>query len=77
MTPIVDGLEQQYNEQITIKRIDADVGDGPTIMRDYRIPGHPTTLIFDSQGQEVQRFIGPQPAEMIEDVLLSVLTVER
>jgi thioredoxin-like negative regulator of GroEL len=69
MKPIVDGLEQTYDGQITVKRINADLGDGPTIMRAYRIRGHPTTLIFDRHGQEVQRFFGPQPAETVEAVL--------
>ncbi|MCB0165462.1 MAG: thioredoxin family protein [Anaerolineae bacterium] len=73
MTPIVDGLEQTYRGRLVFKRVNANEGDGPAIMRDYRIPGHPTTLIFDSEGREVQRFIGPQPAEAIEDVILTVV----
>lgn len=73
MTPIVDGLEQIYSEQLIFKRINAVEGDGPAIMRDYRLPGHPTTLIFDSQGQEVQRFIGPQPVEVVEDAIKTVI----
>ena len=73
MTPIVDGLEQIYSEQLIFKRINAVEGAGPTIMRDYRLPGHPTTLIFDSQGQEVQRFIGPQPVEVVEDAIKTVI----
>ncbi|MCB0212472.1 MAG: thioredoxin family protein [Anaerolineae bacterium] len=73
MKPIVDGLEQTYGEQLVFKRINAIEGNGPAIMRDYRIPGHPTTLIFDSEGQEVQRFIGPQPVEAIEDIILTIV----
>ncbi len=77
MKPIVDGLEQKYGEQIAVRRINANEGDGPAIMRDYKIPGHPVILIFDRQGQEIKRFIGPQPVEMIEEVLLETLKVER
>jgi len=73
MAPIVDGLEAQYSEQIAVKRINADEGDGPEIVRAYRIPGHPTTLIFDSQGQEVQRLLGPQPTEVVQEALQQVL----
>ena len=73
MTPIVDGLEQFYSEQLIFKRINAVEGDGPAIMRDYRLPGHPTTLIFDSQGQEVQRFVGPQSVEVVEKAIVMVL----
>lgn len=77
MSPIVDGLEQKYKDRIAVKRVNADVGDGPTIMRAYRIQGHPTTLIFDHQGQEVQRFFGPQPSETVEAVLDDTITAER
>lgn len=76
MKPIVDGLEQKYKDQIAVKRINADVGDGPTIMRVYRIQGHPTVLIFDRVGQEEHRFLGPQPAETVEVALDETIAVE-
>ena len=69
MTPIVDGLAEKYQAEVVTKRIDANEGEGPSIMRAYGIRGHPTLLIFDHQGQEVQRFTGPQPVEVIEEVL--------
>ncbi len=67
MTPIVDGLEQQFDGQIIVRRVNAAEEDGPAIMRGYRIPGHPTLMIFDSAGQEVKRLIGPQPATVVEE----------
>lgn len=69
MAPIVDGLEQQYAEQFVVKRINANTGDGPTVMRRYKLLGHPTVLIFDGQGQEVERLVGPQSRETIENAL--------
>ncbi|HXV99637.1 MAG TPA: thioredoxin family protein [Anaerolineae bacterium] len=77
MTPIVDGLEQEYGGQIAVQRINADKGDGPAIMRAYKILGHPTLLIFDSQQQEVQRLIGPQPVHDLEILLQEVLNAQR
>lgn len=77
MSPIVDGLEQQYQGQIAVQRINAIAGDGPAIMKTYHILGHPTVLIFDRQGQEVKRLMGVQPAEEIENVLKEVLKAER
>ena len=76
MKPIVDGIEQKYGNEIAVKRVNADVGDGPTIMRSYRIQGHPTTLVFDNEGQEVQRFFGPQPSEIVEEVLEKTIAGE-
>jgi thioredoxin-like negative regulator of GroEL len=77
MTPIVDGLEHQYGGQIAVQRINADYGDGPAIMREYRILGHPALLIFNSQQQEVHRLVGPQPAYDIQILLQEVLNVKR
>lgn len=69
----MDGLEQQYTAQIVVKRVNAAEGDGPAIMRDYRLQGHPIILIFDRDGQETGRFIGVQPAAEIEAVLKEAL----
>ncbi|MBI1882364.1 MAG: c-type cytochrome [Chloroflexi bacterium] len=74
MKPIVDGLETQFSGQIAFQRINADEGDGPAIMRAYRIQGHPTILLINPQGQEMNRFIGPQTAEKLTEVLQQVLT---
>jgi thiol:disulfide interchange protein len=57
-----------------IKRINADIDDGPTIMRDYRILGHPTLLFFDEEGQELERLVGPQAEAVVEDSLRIILT---
>ena len=77
MAPIVDGLQRHYGETITVRRINAIRGDGPAIMRNYRIQGHPATLVFDAQGHEVQRWLGPQSEEAIKKVLDRVIEPER
>jgi thiol-disulfide isomerase/thioredoxin len=77
MAPIVDGLEQQYGEQIAVRRVNAAKGDGPAIMREYRLPGHPTLMIFDSEGQQVRRLIGPQSATVIEEAMQEVLAFAK
>ena len=69
MTPIVDGLAEKYQAEVVTKRINANEGEGPGIMRAYGIRGHPTVLIFDRQGQEVGRLTGPQPTETVEKIL--------
>lgn len=76
MAPIVDGMEQSYGEQIAVKRINALEEDGPEIMQQYHIPGHPTTIIFNKAGRETQRLIGPQPAETIDEALQAALLEE-
>lgn len=72
MTPIVDGIEEKFGTQLAVRRVNAAVGDGPEIMSRYRLPGHPTVLIFDEAGKEVQRLLGVQPAATVEEILASV-----
>lgn len=74
MTPIVNGLEAQYGNQINFERIEANSGDGPVIMRAYRVRGHPTLLFLDQDGREINRLVGPQPAETVIDALQHLLT---
>ena len=59
---------------MAVKRVNADVGDGPAIMRAYRLPGHPALLFFDADGQETARLVGPQPEEVIKAELQKILT---
>ena len=73
MAPIVDGLEQQFEGQIGVKRVNAEVGDGPAIMAAYRIPGHPVTMIIDAEGKETARLIGPQSPDALVGELQKVL----
>jgi thioredoxin-like negative regulator of GroEL len=53
--------------------VNAEVDDGPEIVQAYRIPGHPTIMLFDGEGQEVQRILGPQSAETVEEALQHLL----
>ena len=73
MAPIVDGLEQQFNGQMAVRRINAEVGDGLEIMKAYRIPGHPVTMVVDADGNETLRLIGPQTQETLVEELQKVL----
>jgi len=73
MAPIVDGAEENFGPRVVFKRVNANQGDGPQIMQAYRIPGHPVTLVFDRDGNETARFIGPQPAEAVAGALNAVL----
>ncbi|MCQ3975230.1 MAG: hypothetical protein DPW09_17450 [Anaerolineae bacterium] len=69
----MDGLETQFSDQLAIQRINANEGDGPAIMRAYRIQGHPTILVVDETGQEIKRLIGPQSAEVLAETIQQAL----
>ena len=73
MVPIVDGLEQQFEDQLAVKRVNAEIDDGPAIMKAYRLPGHPVLMLIDPQGSETARLIGPQSKDVLLEELQKIL----
>jgi len=69
MQPIVNGLEEGYGGQIAFRRVNADKDSGPSIVRAYNILGHPTMIFVDETGKEVQRFVGPQTTETLQNAI--------
>ena len=59
----MDGLEEQYQGRLAVQRIDANRGDGPEIVRERNILGHPTILLLNQNGDEIGRLLGPQTTE--------------
>lgn len=73
MRPIVDGLEQDYDDQIDFRRYNIDSEDGEAWASQYSLRGHPAFLLLDSQGQESWRYLGVIPRESIEIELEAIL----
>jgi len=73
MRPIVDGLEQDYNDRIEFRRYNIDSKAGEAWASQYSLRGHPAFLLLDSQGQESWRYLGVIPRETIEPELQAVL----
>lgn len=77
MTPIVNGLETEYQGQLAVQRIDANQGDGPAIVDQYSIRGHPTLLLIDREGTEIDRLLGPQAIETLEGAIEPLITATQ
>jgi len=73
MRPIVDGLEQAYDDRIDFRRYNIDSEDGEAWASQYRLRGHPAFLLLNSQGQESWRYLGVIPRETIETELQAAL----
>ena len=56
-----------------VKRINAYEGDGPNIVKQHNILGHPTLIFIDRNGQEYKRFVGPQTLETLEENLHHII----
>jgi hypothetical protein len=63
MEPIVNGLETEFEADVTFDRINASSERGQAAMRAYSLRGHPSYVLLDEQGEEVWQFSG-QTAEV-------------
>jgi hypothetical protein len=73
MRPIVDGLEQGYDDRVDFRRYNIASEDGEAWASQYSLRGHPAFLLLDSRGQESWRYLGVIPREAIETELKAVL----
>jgi len=73
MRPIVDGLQEEYNEQMAFVYLNAsDDADGQASFQSLGLPGHPSYVVF-SQEDEVFRSFGIVEEGTLVDAIAEVL----
>ena len=72
MSPIVDGLAQDYGERIVFQRLNAQQ-EGEQPFRQYRLRGHPAYVILDQRGQVAWQQIGEVSRQELVTTLERVL----
>ena len=72
MSPIVDGLVQDYGDRIITQRLNAQQ-EGEKLFRQYGLRGHPAYVILGGTGQVVWQKIGEVSRQELEDALRQVL----
>lgn len=70
MGPVIDALALEYEGKVKIMKINVD--ENPQTPAQYGVRGIPTLIIFKG-GQEVQRIVGAQPKNNVEDALKKVI----
>ena len=74
MTPVVNGLETTFGEQVEIRSLNAAFGDGRSAFQNYGLPGHPSYVILNPQGQVLWSAFGPQSAGALEEEVENAIT---
>ncbi len=74
MRPIVDGLQDDYDEQVTFVYLNAkDREAGEVLFQSLGLPGHPSIVIFTPDGEEIYRRFGiADETELIDILNLSI-----
>lgn len=70
MGPVIDALAGEYEGKVKIMKINVD--ENPQTPAQYGVRGIPTLIVFKG-GQEVQRIVGAQPKNNVEDALKKVI----
>lgn len=67
MVPVVDGLEEKYQDQVEFRRIDANSPTGKIAFQAYALRGHPGFVLLSTDGTTLWSGVGEQPAEILEE----------
>ena len=72
MTPIVNGLGEEFEGQAAVVQLDAGQKDNAEFQSQLDLRGHPTFAVLDAQDRVVHRFIGPQTEATLRQAIASV-----
>ncbi len=68
MQPIVNGFEDIYSDTMAFIYLNAET-DGLAIYESLSLRGHPSYIIFDTNGDEVFRALGYQDETLLEETI--------
>ena len=74
MTPVVNGLMADYEEAVVYLSLDAASGRGKRAFDGYGLPGHPSYVLINTQGDVTWRAFGPQSRSSLQDALDGALS---
>lgn len=69
----MNGLAEEYEGQIAVMQLDANIEVNERIQQQFGVRGHPSAVIIDSQGQVIQRYFGVETAVTLRSALNEVI----
>ncbi len=72
MQTVVNGLKQQYQNQVKFGDIDFDDHKNANLVGQFKVAGHPTFVLVDGKGQQVKKWVGVTPANVLADSLQEI-----
>ena len=73
MHPIVDGIEQEYGNQLVVYRLDYRNPADAQIAHVYAVRAHPVLLVIGRTGSVIQRWDGVVSPDLIREYLQQAL----
>lgn len=72
MTPIVDGLEEEFSGQVSVRRLDAAQPENAELQSQYGLRGHPSFATLDASGRVVELLFGPQEEVVLRQAMNTI-----
>ncbi len=69
MTPVVNGLRDEFNGRAAFVILNAAVGEGKDAFEAYKLLGHPSYVLLNPSGEVVWRAFGPQTEATLESAI--------
>ena len=69
MTPVVNGLQSQFEGQVAFIILNAAFGEGKDAFEAYKLPGHPSYVLLHPSGEVVWRAFGPQTEATLKSAI--------
>ncbi|NCF66264.1 MAG: hypothetical protein GWP61_09825 [Chloroflexi bacterium] len=73
MTPIVNGLENEFAGQASVLQLNANEAENGDLQQQFGLRGHPTFVVLDGSGRPLQTFIGPQTEVVLYEALTAAV----
>ena len=74
MEPVVNGLEENYGEEVDFRRLNATDPAGRAAFDAYRLRGHPSYLILNPAGEVLWQAVGEVDGQIIDKQIQTALS---
>ena len=74
MQPIVNGLEGEFGTEVEFLQFNAQDGaEGEAYFQQLGLPGHPSIVIFSTDGREIYQGLGTIDEDLLRQEITQVL----
>lgn len=74
MEPVVNGLEENYAEEVDFRRLNANDPAGRAAFDAYRLRGHPGYVILTPSGEVLWQAVGEVDGQFIDNQIQMALS---
>lgn len=67
----MDGLSEKYSQAVDVRKLDVNSAEGNQVFKAYQLPGHPSVVLLNSQGQVLWKGFGEPALQELEQQIIA------